>query len=180
MQCCLKSAIIFSTCIPRQKASLSWGFIMCVIWSKKDRSIKLHLKKEDDVEARADELCTWCYTQHCYLSLVESINLADITFLGYIHFIKRFLRRKRKIPRLWLLGIFNQGSKAKGYLRRRKSREWAPDKKELSSGRYFCYCDFWETGKCEVLIFWRVLESFCKVKKTTSLQLRRQYIRCPS
>lgn len=114
------------------------------------------------------------------LSLVESINLADITFLGYIHFIKRFLRRKRKIPRLWHLRIFNQGSKAKGYPWRRKGREWVPDRKELSSGRYLCYCDSWETGKCEVLTFWRVLESFHKVKKSLGLQLSRQYSRCPT
>lgn len=44
------------------------------------------------------------------LSLVESINLADIISLGYIHFMERFLRRKS--PE-WLLRIFNQGSKAK-------------------------------------------------------------------
>lgn len=170
---------IFSTYIPPQRASSSWGFIMCIIWSKKDRRIKLRLKKEDDLEARTDELRTWCYTQHCYLSLVESINLADITFLGYIHFIERFLRRKKKISRLRLLRISNWGSKAKGYLRRMKSRV-STRQKRAQQCMYLCYCDFWETWKCEILIFWRVLESFCKVKKTIGVQLIRQYTRCPS
>lgn len=108
VQCCLKSTIIFSTYIPPQRASSSWGFVISITQSIKFRRIKLHLNKEGGLEARTDRFYTWCCTPQWYLSSVEKISLAWYQLLRICSLHQKISEKQKKISRLWLLRIFNQ------------------------------------------------------------------------
>lgn len=133
MWTCSVTAIIFSTYIPPQRASSSWGFVMYITWNMKGRKIKLHLKKEEDLEARTDTLCTWCCTPHWYLSFVEEINLAWHQLLRICSLHQKISEQEEENPQTDSSEFLTKwGLKSKGiHWRKEKQRVCTREKRTL-------------------------------------------------